>query len=71
MEIFALYFNLLFYIKVSTEFWITRILMKENPKLELFPPPADLALDDIYIYIYRFLVRSPVVEITVCTADET
>ena len=29
--------------------------MKENPKLELFPPSADLALDSIYIYTYIYI----------------
>ena len=53
MELFVLYFNLLlFYIKLSIGFWITRILKKENLKIESFPLSTDLALDIIYIYIY-------------------
>ena len=53
MELFALYFNLLiYYIELSTGFWVTWILKKENPKLELFIPLADLAFDNISIYIY-------------------
>ena len=51
MELFPLYVNLLFHIELSTEFLITWILQKENPKIELFPPSADLALDNIRIYI--------------------
>ena len=52
MEWFSLYFDLLlFYIDLSTGFWITWILKKENPRIELFPSLADLALDNIYIYI--------------------
>ena len=58
MELFALYFNLLlFYIELSFGFWITWILKKQNPKIELFPPLADLALNDIYIYIYIVIHR--------------
>ena len=53
MELLTLYFNLLiFYIELSIGFWITRILKKENPKIESFPPSADLALDNIKVYIY-------------------
>ena len=40
---------LLFYIELSVEFWITWILKNENPKIESFPPSADLALEYIYI----------------------
>ena len=59
MELFALYFDiLLFYIDPSIGFWITWILKKENPKIELFPPLADLALNNIYIYIYEIHSRS-------------
>ena len=48
MELCALYFNLLsFYIELSIGFWIRRILKKENPKFELFPTSADLALDNV------------------------
>ena len=62
MELFALYFNLfLFYFEFSFGFWITWILLKENPKIESFRSSADLLLDNIreiyiyiiYIYIYK------------------
>ena len=33
-------------------FQITWILKKEYPKIKLLQASADLALDDIYIYIY-------------------
>ena len=50
--LFALYFNLiLFYIELCFGFWITWILKTENPKIESFPPSADLILNNIYIYI--------------------
>ena len=53
MELFALYFDLLlFYIEFLIGFWITWILKKENPEIELFPPSIDFALDNIRIYIY-------------------
>ena len=53
MELFALYFNLLlFFTELSIGFWITWILKKEDPKIELFLPLADLMLDKIYMYIY-------------------
>ena len=67
MELFALFFNLLFYIELSFEFLIMMVLKKENPKIESFPPSADLALDNahthththththIYIYIYIYI----------------
>ena len=38
MELFALYFDLLFYMELSIGFWITWILKKENPKIESFSP---------------------------------
>ena len=42
MELFALYFNLLwFYIELSIVFWIKWILKKENTKIESFSPSAD------------------------------
>ena len=65
MELFALYFNiLLVYVDFSIRFWITWTLKKENPKLESFPPSADLGLDNIYpvvsiyisLYIYTVCV---------------
>ena len=31
-------------------------MKKENPKIESFPPLADLALDYIYIYIFFFYI---------------
>ena len=69
MKLFALYFSLLlFYIKLSFGFWITWILKKENPKIELFPTSADLALDNmsIYIYIYIYVWVSEWVSERVC-----
>ena len=51
MDLFALYFNLLFYIELSFGFWITRILKKENPEIELFPPSADLTLDNMCVCV--------------------
>ena len=51
MELFALYFNLLFYLELSFEIWITWILKRENPKIESFVQLADLALDDLRIYL--------------------
>ena len=58
MELFALYFDLsLFYIELSFGFLITRILSKDNPKIESFPPLDDLALDHIRIYIYIYIYR--------------
>ena len=54
MELFALYFNLLFYIELSFGFWITWIVKKENPKIESFQPSTDSALDNVYIYIYIY-----------------
>ena len=53
MELYSLYFNLLlFYTELSLGFWITRILKKENPKIESFLPSANLVLDNIRIYTY-------------------
>ena len=53
MELFTQYFDLLlFYMEPCFGFWIKWILKKENPKIESFPPLADLALDNIYIYIH-------------------
>ena len=34
MELFARYFNVSFYIELSSGFWITWMLKKENPKIE-------------------------------------
>ena len=48
---------LLFYIQFPVEFWITWILKKENPKIESFPPSADLDLGYIYIYIYIYIFQ--------------
>ena len=45
----------LIYIDHSFGFWITWILLKENPKIESFPPLADLALDNIRVYIYIYI----------------
>ena len=48
MELFAQYFNLLLcYIELSIGFRTTRTLKKENPKIELLPPLADLVLNNI------------------------
>ena len=48
MEPFAQYFSLLlFYIELSNAFWITWILIIENPKIESFPLSADLVMDNI------------------------
>ena len=52
MGLFALSFNLSsFYIELSIEFRMTWILKKENPKIELFPPSTEMALDNARIYI--------------------
>ena len=57
MELITLHFNLLlFYIELAFGFWIAWIEKKESPKIESFPPLADLALDNIRLYIYIYIV---------------
>ena len=62
MKLFALYLDLLlFYTELFFGFWITWILKRENPKIELFPPSANMALEKkkkiIYIYIQSYLYK--------------